>query len=117
MAVLIGETEKLMIGDGFETDDDRYAYMLNSYNYYKLVNQIFRTRIEHLPPKLKVPCKYEIFAVLNALAISVDAMASQDLIPANEKDRFYDPDWIKSLAVTLREHYKETAKQNNYILP
>lgn len=117
MAVLIGETEKLLIGDGFETDDDRYAYMLNSYNYYKLINQIYRTRIEKLPPKLKVPCKYEIFAVLKALEISIGAITPQDLAPVDENDQFYDPEWIISLATKLQEHYKETACRNNYLLP
>ena len=116
MAVLIGETEKLILGGGFETSEDQHAYLLNSHAYYGLVNRIYKTRIDELPLKLKVPCKYELYAVLQALAISIGAMTEQELQP-DENDRFYDPEWIKELASILREHYRETAAKNNCLLP
>lgn len=112
-AELLYEIERLIIGKDFCTDEDRLAYMKNSYSYYELANKIYRTRLEQKPAKLKVPCKYEMLSVMQAFAISIGAMSEQDLESEDENDWFYDPAWIKEMAALFHEHYRKTAAKNN----
>ncbi len=115
-AMLAGEIEKLIFGEEKEPFDiSRYAYIENSICYFDLVKRIFETR-RALRSRLKVPCRYEIYAVMEALLISIGGMSEQEIPPADPEDRFYDPDWIAEMASVFHEHYKKTAGKGNCVI-
>ena len=115
-AALTGEIEKLILGEDKELSDvSRYVYIQNSINYFNLVKRIFETR-QTLRSRLRVPCRYEIYAVMNALLISIGGMSEQEIPPADPEDRFYDSDWIMEMASVFHEHYKKTAAKGNCVI-
>lgn len=114
--MLAREIEKLILGEDKELSDvGRYAYIQNSINYFILAKRIFETR-QTLRSRLKVPCKYEIYAVLEALLVSIGGMSEQEIQPADPEDRFYDSDWIMEMASVFHEHYKKTAAKGNCVI-
>ena len=90
VAMVAGEIEKLILGEDKELSDvSRYVHIQNSINYFNLAKRIFETR-QTLRSRLKVPCKFEIYAVMKALLISIGGMSEQEIPPADPEDRFYD---------------------------
>ena len=115
-ATLAGEIEKLILGEEKESFDiNQYVYIEHSINYFNLVKRIFETR-QTLRSRLRVPCRYEIYAVMKALLISIGGMSEQEIPPADSEDRFYDYDWIMEMASVFHEHYKKTAAKGNCVI-
>ncbi len=98
-----------------ESMESRYAYLQSVCNYYELSGRIYKTRLE-VKSRLHVPCKYEIHGIMQAMLISLEAMSEEELEPADESDRFYDPEWIRQTAGQFHEHYKKTAAKNNCVI-
>ena len=115
-AALIGDIQELINrAQDHESKESRYAYLQNICHYYELVGRIYKTRLE-VKARLHVPCNYEIYGIMQAMLISFGAMSEQELEPADEGDRFYDPEWIRKTAAQFHEHYKKTAAKNNCVI-
>lgn len=114
-AAVLGETEKLMVGDKDQSREARWTYLQKSESFYHYANQIFAKRLE-LKPKAKIPYYYEMMAIMEAMAISFGITSENDLSERDESDRFYDPEWIKKMAVEMHEHFRMTAEKGNCML-
>ena len=109
---VLGETEKLIIGDKSLSKEARWVHLQKAESFYHIANQVFANRY-NINSSARVPYYYEMMAIMEAMAISFGVMSAESLPEADEEDMFYDPVWIKEMAVVMHKHYRNTAQKGN----
>lgn len=98
------------INPGHKTDTDKFFALNKGNNYYESVSELFES-ISGLKGYLKVPYRFEIIDVLEAMKLAYGIIDEEKVKGYHRSDDVLigiDGEWVTELAENIRKHWEHT---------
>ena len=98
------------INPGHKTDTDKFFALNKGNNYYESVSELFES-ISGLKGYLKVPYRFEIIDVLEAMKLAYGIIDGEKVKGYHRSDDVLigiDGEWVTELAENIRKHWEHT---------
>lgn len=98
------------INPGHKTDTDKFFALNKGNNYYESVSELFES-ISGLKGYLKVPYRFEIIDVLEAMKLAYGIIDGEKVKGYHRSDDVLigiDGEWVTELADNIRKHWEHT---------